>query len=51
MPIFTRETLRSDRLPWMEIDDFEFFVLGRPPFARPNAQHVQWPHAVLGPRS
>ena len=38
MPIFTRETLRSDRLPWMEIDDFEFFVLGRPPFARPNAQ-------------
>lgn len=29
MPIYTRETLRTDRLPWIEIDDFEFFVLGR----------------------
>ena len=31
MPIFTRETLQSQKLPWMEIDDFEFFVLGRAP--------------------
>jgi mannose-6-phosphate isomerase-like protein (cupin superfamily) len=31
MPIYTRETLRTDRLPWVDIDDFEFIVLGRPP--------------------
>jgi mannose-6-phosphate isomerase-like protein (cupin superfamily) len=30
MPIYTRDTLRTERLPWVEIDDFEFFVLGRP---------------------
>ncbi len=29
MPIYTRDTLQSDRLPWVDIDDFEFFVLGR----------------------
>lgn len=29
MPIYTRETLAKYRLPWVEIDDFEFFSLGR----------------------
>lgn len=29
MPIYTRETLQSSRLPWVEIDDFEFIHLGR----------------------
>jgi mannose-6-phosphate isomerase-like protein (cupin superfamily) len=29
MPIYTRETLQTDRLPWVEIEDFEFFHLGR----------------------
>jgi quercetin dioxygenase-like cupin family protein len=29
MPIFTRETLQSEKLPWVEIDDFEFIHLGR----------------------
>jgi mannose-6-phosphate isomerase-like protein (cupin superfamily) len=29
MPIYTRETLQAQRLPWVEIEDFEFFVLGR----------------------
>jgi quercetin dioxygenase-like cupin family protein len=29
MPIYTRESLQTDRLPWVEIDDFEFFHLGR----------------------
>lgn len=29
MPIFTRETLKSEKLPWVEIDDFEFIHLGR----------------------
>lgn len=39
MPIYTRETLKSEKLPWVDIDDFEFFVLGRPPAnARPVAQ-------------
>ena len=28
MPIYTRETLKN-RLPWVEIDDFDFFHLGR----------------------
>ena len=31
MPIFTRDTLHAEKLPWMEIDDFEFIVMGRPP--------------------
>jgi mannose-6-phosphate isomerase-like protein (cupin superfamily) len=31
MPIYTRATLKSDKLPWVDIDDFEFFCLGRPP--------------------
>ncbi len=31
MPIYTRDTLRTDRLPWVDIEDFEFIVLGRPP--------------------
>jgi mannose-6-phosphate isomerase-like protein (cupin superfamily) len=30
MPIYTRETLKSEKLPWVDIDDFEFFCLGRP---------------------
>jgi quercetin dioxygenase-like cupin family protein len=29
MPIYTSETLQTDRLPWVEVDDFEFFHLGR----------------------
>ena len=29
MPIYTRETLQTDQLPWVDIDDFEFIVLGR----------------------
>lgn len=29
MPIYTRESLHSDRLPWVEVEDFEFFHLGR----------------------
>jgi mannose-6-phosphate isomerase-like protein (cupin superfamily) len=29
MPIYSRETLKTDKLPWVEIDDFEFFHLGR----------------------
>ncbi len=29
MPIYTRESLQTDRLPWVEVDDFEFFHLGR----------------------
>ena len=29
MPIYTRERLQTERLPWVEIDDFEFFHLGR----------------------
>jgi mannose-6-phosphate isomerase-like protein (cupin superfamily) len=30
MPIYTRETLKTDKLPWVDIDDFEFMVLARP---------------------
>jgi mannose-6-phosphate isomerase-like protein (cupin superfamily) len=30
MPIYTRETLRTEKLPWVDIDDFEFLVLARP---------------------
>ncbi|MBV9579086.1 MAG: hypothetical protein JO057_10895 [Chloroflexi bacterium] len=37
MPIYTRETLKTDKLPWVDIDDFEFFVLARPPAARPSS--------------
>jgi mannose-6-phosphate isomerase-like protein (cupin superfamily) len=29
MPIYTHESLQTNRLPWVEIDDFEFFHLGR----------------------
>jgi quercetin dioxygenase-like cupin family protein len=29
MPIYTSETLKTEQLPWVEIDDFEFFHLGR----------------------
>ena len=29
MPIYTRESLQKDRLPWVEIEDFELFHLGR----------------------
>ncbi|HEY2655656.1 MAG TPA: hypothetical protein VGI55_07690 [Solirubrobacteraceae bacterium] len=29
MPIYTRGSLQTDRLPWVEIEDFEFFHLGR----------------------
>lgn len=29
MPVYTRETLQTDRLPWVDVDDFEIFVLGR----------------------
>ena len=39
MPVLTRDELHANKLPWMEIDDFEFFVLGRTPgHARPAAQ-------------
>jgi mannose-6-phosphate isomerase-like protein (cupin superfamily) len=31
MPIYTRETLKTEKLPWVDIDDFEFFCLGRAP--------------------
>jgi mannose-6-phosphate isomerase-like protein (cupin superfamily) len=38
MPIYTRETLQTQKLPWVDIDDYEFFVLGRTPgHARPAA--------------
>ncbi len=29
MPIYTQETLRTERLPWIEIEDFESFHLNR----------------------
>src|SRR3954449_3740016 len=29
MPIYTRESLQTDRLPWIEVDDYELFHLGR----------------------
>lgn len=29
MPIYTRETLQTEKLPWVEIDDFETIHLGR----------------------
>ncbi|HEX3690138.1 MAG TPA: cupin domain-containing protein [Solirubrobacteraceae bacterium] len=29
MPIYTPDTLQTDRLPWVDVDDFEFFHLGR----------------------
>ena len=29
MPIYSRESLQTDRLPWVEVDDFEFFHLGQ----------------------
>ncbi len=29
MPIYTQQTLQSERLPWVEIDAFELFHLGR----------------------
>src|SRR5690606_39003374 len=35
MPLYTRESLQSKKLPWVEIDDFEFFHLGRQPAANP----------------
>ena len=31
MPVLTREELQTRRLPWMEIEDFEFIVLARAP--------------------
>jgi mannose-6-phosphate isomerase-like protein (cupin superfamily) len=38
MPIYTREMLQTQKLPWVDIDDYEFFVLGRTPgHARPAA--------------
>lgn len=30
MPIYTRETLKEHKLPWVEVDDFEFFYLSAP---------------------
>ncbi len=42
MPIYTRETLQANKLPWVEIEDFEFFVLGRTPgHARPAQAPAQ----------
>ena len=43
MPIYTRETLQTDRLPWVEIDDFAFFLLGRTmlPGAHPVEEHPE----------
>jgi quercetin dioxygenase-like cupin family protein len=29
MPIYTSESLQTERLPWVEVEDFEFFHLGR----------------------
>jgi mannose-6-phosphate isomerase-like protein (cupin superfamily) len=29
MPIYTRETLKTDKLPWVDIDDYEFIYLAR----------------------
>ncbi|MGO4238568.1 hypothetical protein [Pseudarthrobacter sp. YAF2] len=29
MPVYSRETLRSDRLPWVEVDDFQIFSLAK----------------------
>jgi mannose-6-phosphate isomerase-like protein (cupin superfamily) len=34
MPIYTKETLAKERLPWVEIEDFDTFVLGRVPMQR-----------------
>jgi len=47
MPIFSRDTLHTERLPWMESDDFEFFVLGRQSATRTapeasNGQAAYW---------
>lgn len=36
MPLYTRETLQTKRLPWVEITDFEFFHLGRQRIADPG---------------
>jgi quercetin dioxygenase-like cupin family protein len=36
MPLYTRETLKTKKLPWVEIDDFEFFHLGRQRIADPG---------------
>jgi mannose-6-phosphate isomerase-like protein (cupin superfamily) len=45
MPIYTRETLKTDKLPWVDIDDFEFFCLGRAPARpRPVADHTPAPN-------
>ena len=45
MPIYTRETLKTDKLPWVDIDDFEFFVLGRAAGARPPSTPAAAPPA------
>ena len=29
MPVYTRETLKEKKLPWVDIDDYEFIYLGR----------------------
>lgn len=42
MPIYSRESLQKERLPWVEIDDFEFFKLGR---AGAGGGHSQKPDA------
>jgi mannose-6-phosphate isomerase-like protein (cupin superfamily) len=30
MPVYTRETLKTNKVPWVDIDDFEFFYFNRP---------------------
>src|SRR5215213_7345189 len=30
MPVYTRETLKANKLPWVDIDDFEIMLFGRP---------------------
>jgi hypothetical protein len=30
MPVYSRDTLKSEKLPWVDIDDFEFFYFNRP---------------------
>jgi mannose-6-phosphate isomerase-like protein (cupin superfamily) len=42
MPIFTRESLHANTVAWIDVDDFEFIVLGRDPAqGRPTAPGAQ----------
>ncbi|MFN8526040.1 MAG: hypothetical protein U0821_23310 [Chloroflexota bacterium] len=37
MPVYTRETLKSKKLPWVDIDDYEFLYLARPGMTRAHS--------------